>query len=231
MSDHGSRGGPRLVFGIVLILLGVVFSLDRLGLVRAEDVLDFWPVIFVVVGLSKIVFPASGGSRFSGFVLLVVGSWLLLEELRWIDVDFSDWWPVLLVLVGLRLAWQGLFGRSEGDGDASDLSIVNAVAILGGSKRISRSEAFRGGDLVAFMGGCEIDLTRARIARSPAVIDAFAMWGGVEIKVPRDWRVTVKGIPLLGGYEDQTSSDDDLDPTQQLIVKGFAIMGGVEVKN
>ena len=30
----------------------------------------------------------------------------------------------------------------------------------------------------------------------------FALWGGVEVKVPPTWRVTVTGLPLLGGFED-----------------------------
>ncbi|MCP4562556.1 MAG: cell wall-active antibiotics response protein, partial [Bosea sp.] len=110
-------------------------------------------------------------------------------------------------------------------------------AILGGATRTSNSADFRGGDMVAFMGGCDINLRQARIAQSPAVIDAFAFWGGVEIKVPEQWSVSVRGVPLLGGYEDNTRpplAEDELaadEPRQELIIKGFAIMGGVEIKN
>ena len=55
---------------------------------------------------------------------------------------------------------------------------------MGGVNRTSNAPDFRGGDMMAFMGGCEIDLRQARIAAGPAVIDAFAFWGGVEIQVP-----------------------------------------------
>ena len=80
------------------------------------------------------------------------------------------------------------------------------------------------------MGGCEVDLRQASIMNGPAVIDAFALWGGVEIKVPKDWSVTVKGIPVIGAYEDSTEPPA-VDTGQHLVVKGFAIMGGIEVTN
>ncbi len=87
--------------------------------------------------------------------------------------------------------------------------------------------------MVAFMGGCEVDLRNARIQNGPAVIDAFAFWGGVEIRVPEEWVVTVEGIALLGAYEDSTrtlAEEGDM-LRQELVVKGLAIMGGVEIKN
>jgi hypothetical protein len=56
------------------------------------------------------------------------------------------------------------------------------------------------------------------------------MWGGIEIYVPRDWHVTVSGFPLLGGFEDKTYQQPG-EASGHLVVKGMAVMGGVEVKN
>ncbi len=225
---------PRLIFGVVLIFVGVVFTLQQMDLIEnAWDLLRFWPLLLVFAGANKIAWPGSSTSRVTGLILCVVGVWLLLEELHVIHLSFWNYWPLLIIFLGVRIVWQGLLGRQ--DQVASDsLSTVNAVAVLGGASRRSTSPDFRGGDMMAFMGGCNIDLTQAQIADPPAVIDAFAFWGGVEIKVPLDWSVTVKGIPLLGGYEDNTKPATELpaeDIRQELIVKGFAIMGGVEIKN
>ena len=60
----------------------------------------------------------------------------------------------------------------------------NGVAILGGFQRSENSQEFQGGDLMAIMGGCEIDLRQAAIAADEAAIDTFALWGGIKIKVP-----------------------------------------------
>lgn len=236
MRERASGGcmiTPRVVLGLALITMGVLFTLDNLGV---DDVWDFfwfygWPSLFMVAGLSKLLWPGSGAGRAFGFVLFGIGAVMLLDRdrLGWLDFELWDLLPVIFVLIGASLLWRGVLGRSKAAVGESQTQVINAVAVLGGSRRTTGSDDFQGGDLVAFMGGVEVDLTQAAIQGEPAVIDAFAMWGGVEIRVPRQWGVTVQGIPLLGGFEDNTVQPET--PTGRLIVKGFAIMGGVEVKN
>ncbi len=223
---------PKLVFGLLLIFVGIIFTLDQMGWVDAADVLEFWPVVLIAAGASKLFWPGSSSSRVSGLVLIFIGGWLQLEILDVVYYSIWDYWPLLLVLFGIRIVWRGLAGGSRRAASDS-ASTVNAVAVLGGAARTSSSPDFRGGDLIAFMGGCNVDLRQAKIAAGPAVIDAFAFWGGVEIKVPEDWTVIVQGIPFLGGYEDNTQLRlaDPGAVRQELVVKGFAIMGGVEIKN
>ena len=108
-------------------------------------------------------------------------------------------------------------------------STISGMAILGGVSRGSSSRDFRGGDLTAILGGCEIDLRRAAI-NGEAVIDIFAMWGGIELKVPEDWAVESRVTPLLGGVEDKTRPPQGAS-AHRLLLRGFAIMGGVEIKN
>jgi hypothetical protein len=65
------------------------------------------------------------------------------------------------------------------------------------------SQSFRRGEAVAVMGGCEIDLTSAKIV-DEAVIDVLAFWGGIEIRVPRMECHRAGHSWILGGYEDRT---------------------------
>lgn len=224
---------PRLVFGLLFIFVGAVFMLERAGYIEEPmDLLRFWPVILMVAGTGKILRPGSSSGRISGLVLLLVGGAFLLDELGLLRWDVWDLWPLFLVLLGLRLVWQGLTGRRSVAADSS--TTVTAAAALGGSSRRSNTADFRGGDLLAFMGGCDLDLREAQIQNSPAVIDVFAFWGGVDIRVPETWVVTVEGIALLGAFEDSTTTayvQEGFEPQQELVVKGLAVMGGVEIKN
>ena len=69
-------------------------------------------------------------------------------------------------------------------------------------------------------------------ARS-SVLEASAIFGGGEIRVPENWQVSVQGVGIFGAYEDKTRhfQPDSSQPTKTLVVRGVAVFGGIEVKN
>jgi hypothetical protein len=54
--------------------------------------------------------------------------------------------------------------------------------------------------------------------------------GGIEIVVPPSWSVVSKVIPFMGGFEDETKQPPG-GSGPRLIVRGFAVMGGIGIKN
>ena len=44
----------QVVLGLVIATLGVLFTLDNLHILRARDFLQFWPIVFVAIGLAQI---------------------------------------------------------------------------------------------------------------------------------------------------------------------------------
>lgn len=245
MSDSTSTSifSPRLIFGLILIVVGALLTLDQADLLEWDEIAPFFlPSLLAFIGLVKLLPPATPGGKLGGSLLMVAAGWLLLYQLgylRWLS--FWKLWPLLLVAVGGWIAWRAVTGqrglsfvrlepRSSAEPAPDSLGTINAIAVLGSAKRSCNSSDFRGGDLFAFLGGCEIDLREARITHSPAVIDAFAWWGGIDIRVPEDWSVQLQGIPLLGGYDDNTRPPK-VSTGQVLVIKGVAVMGGVEIKN
>lgn len=233
-APHGRGAGvpltPQLIFGVVIILAGVLFTLDNLGIVQAETYTRYWPIALVLFGALRVAQARTGAGVLSGLLLLVIGIWLLLEALTDFRVHLEDIWPLLLVMLGSYLVWQGLSTRAASpplrDGN---VTAISGMAILGGFTRRSRSQAFRGGDLTAIMGGCEIDLRGAAI-HGEATLDVFALWGGIDISVPEEWMVESRVVPLLGGVEDKSRPPKG-GAEHRLIVRGVVIMGGVDIKN
>lgn len=233
------RISPQFVLGIMAIMVGLIFLLDNLDVLYARDYLRYWPVLLIIYGAVKVIQPdgRGSGSKFWGIVLMFVGAGLLLDKLYIFDFRLWDFWPLILVALGAMMIWKTSSRHSLAKGTASstdrpsdESSIVNASAFLGGTKRNVHARDFRGGELTAVMGGCEIDLRNAVIAHSPAVIDVFAFWGGIEINVPQNWTVSFEGTPILGGYDDKTFRQNT-PADQRLIIRGTIIMGGVEVSN
>ncbi len=218
---------PRLILGLSLMALGVVFTLGNLRLIDAHQVLRFWPAVLIAIGLQKLVAPGAG-ARWLAWLWIGIGAWLLAGNLGLLSVNFWKLWPGLLVLcLGASLAYRALNPARGAPATGED--VVNMFALMGGHVLTSHSKAFRGGDMVAIMGGCELDLRQADLAESEAVIETVALMGGIEIKVPEDWTVVMKGFPVMGGFEDTTKPRGETG--KRLIVRGLALMGGVEVHN
>lgn len=106
---------------------------------------------------------------------------------------------------------------------------LNAFAFMGGVRRNIVSPAFRHGNVTAIMGGVVLDMRQAIATGGETVIEMFAIWGGIEVKVPPDWQVVNEISPIMGGVEDRSLHTHPIRHT--LILKGVILMAGVEVKS
>jgi predicted membrane protein len=227
-SEKSRIPSSRLVLGAVAIILGILFTLNNLGIIEAGDYLHFWPVALMAFGLAVFLESSKIPGRFGGGIVMLAGTLMMLNNLGIVRFRLHDWWPLLLVLIGISIIWRGFDRARYANLDPS--STVSGIAILGGIERTCSSPDFRGGELTALLGGCKVDLRKADMKVGEAVIQTFAFWGGIEIKVPEDWRVSVEAFPILGGFDEKTQAPKE-GPMKVLIVKGFAIMGGVEIRN
>lgn len=104
------------------------------------------------------------------------------------------------------------------------------VACLGGASRKGRWSPARKNYAIAVMGGTQLDFREAVFGPGITEVQAFALWGGVEIIVPPGLNVECQGIGIMGGFDHvaDTIQPDSMDgPT--LRITGLAIMGGVDV--
>lgn len=103
------------------------------------------------------------------------------------------------------------------------------AAVLGGSERGGQWRPALYTNVLAVMGGVDLDFRKALFPPEGITIYVLAVMGGVDIVVPEGVNVEVSGIPLLGGFGNSTEgSHDPHAPT--LRVKGLAVMGGVDVE-
>jgi predicted membrane protein len=229
-----SRFGSRLAVGLFIIGLGVLFTLDTLGVIEAREMLHYWPVFFILVGTVQLIGARGTSQVISGVFWLFVGVWALLHAMGVVSISIWRLWPLWLIVVGLNMVFRRPSGRSSwgkmGIQDTNDDSKVNAFAIMAGVDRKLTSQAFRGGDATAIMGGVTLDLRQAQMEGGRAVIDVFAFWGGIELYVPLDWMVRIDATPIMGGVEDSRRGVA-ADPNKTLVLRGGVLMGGIEIKN
>ena len=230
--QHGPRLTGQVLVGFLIIVVGVLFTLDNLGLIEARDYIRFWPVSLVVVGLVKLWHASRDGHGwFGGLFFVVIGVWMLAARIVYFTIELRDLVPLGLVFLGGYMVWRGFGGSARVDGASDGESRFSALAIMGGVARRSSTQAFQAAYLTAVMGGCEIDLRQASIAQgTEASIEVFAFWGGIEIQVPEDWTVVTRVMPLMGGVEDKTRVVPG-PYEKRLVVRGIVVMGGAVIKN
>jgi hypothetical protein len=81
------------------------------------------------------------------------------------------------------------------------------------------------------MGGCELDLRDALLGSDgTAHVEALILMGGLKILVPPNWTVVNQATAFMGGIDDKTRGVPSAT-TQQLIIDGTVMMGGIEIIN
>lgn len=251
MANSCGRSSRGLFAGLFIIAIGLVFLLDQEGVVSADYMFQFfWPAIFIFFGLEAALCREGGNRRIFGIVMTSIGVLLLASRFGFLHVHigFELIWPVALIWAGIWTilhafrsggagpanGWFGpLINRFHQGGADSSESQFDLVAVFGGVKRRITSQNFKGGSVMTFCGGFQIDLTQANIEGESATINASSCMGGGEIRVPYSWVIDMQGLPLFGGFVDETHQSEETDPAKKkrLFVKGTTLMGGIVVKN
>lgn len=124
---------------------------------------------------------------------------------------------------------QSQTGQGQGQNYSSE-DYIDTTSIFGGVHKKVVSKNFRGGDVVTFLGGSEIDLSQSEIFGT-ARLDVTQVMGGTKIIVPAHWEVRSEVTAIFAGFEDKRQQPATINPDKVLIIDGTSIFGGIELKN
>ncbi len=219
-----------LVIGSLIAIYGLGLLADNLGLGDVRRYMrNAWPAVLVIVGIVLLIRrdQSHGHFGFWGTVCIFGGLWAYASQRDWINVNFwAVFGPTLLVLLGASFVYRALHTRPDG---ASE-SHIHSFAVLSGNELKPTSTPFEGADLGSVLGGVVLDLTGSQMAGDRATVDVFTVMGGIEIFVPRDWNVTTKVVSFMGACVDKRRPPTT-PATKTLIVRGFALLGGIDIKD
>jgi len=227
---RGMRITGRLLFGLIMVTLGIVWTLDNLGFTDASEILRWWPTLVMFYGLMRVTGLDGTKRVVSGGLFMLAGAWMLARELGYVHVSIFRMWPAFLIIIGGSLVWRSLRGPGLSHDAADGHSYPRPFAFMGGNVRTIESQSLVGLEATAVMGGVEADMRGARARGNEVVAEVFAWWGGIELIVPEDWRVVSEVVPIMGGVEDKTRLAEG-GGTTTLIVRGLVVMGGLEIQN
>lgn len=112
--ERNERERGSLVIGIIMIVLGSIFLIDRFTSVEFGDVIrTWWPMFVVGTGIAQLI---ARDSVWNGLWLIAVGAWLQAVQFAWFDLTYRNSWPLLLIVLGAGMVVRSFFegaGRGE----------------------------------------------------------------------------------------------------------------------
>lgn len=223
------KTNTKIVIGGLLIILGFLFLFETSGLLSllhmsaGEVIAYLWPTVLLGVGIKMML----DKNVSSAILFLSLGIIFLLTKLFNWNL-FAVMWPIAIIAVGLSMIFRKENTHINAGKKYSDSERVSEAVIFWGVDKRMDSQNFRGGDISAIFGGGKIDLRNTKISKDGAKLSVNAIFGGIEILVPKNGKVVTNGTGILGGWENKVSPRDTKSPV--LEISGSAIFGGVEIK-
>ena len=216
--------GQRFV-GILIVIFGIGLLLQQFDLFDFTTILaNWWPIFFILVGIIQI-WTNGMQAIIPALIFLIVGIMLFIH----IWIEFNLWqilWPFLLIMFGLSI----IFSRREWKQALDEADEIHLTTFLSGIESINGSKNLSGGSVLSVLGGIQLDLRHAQLTENGAVLNVTTILGGVELIVPEDVHVEIKGTPILGGWENKTNTYG-MEKNKTLYINGVALLGGIVIKH
>jgi hypothetical protein len=102
------RGRKHIFWGFALVAAGSVFLLDRLGIVRVDDVWRLWPAIIALFGLVRIATARRIEHIVKGAFTIFFAAWLYVSIEQVWGWTFATTWPIILIALGAKAVIGGM---------------------------------------------------------------------------------------------------------------------------
>lgn len=220
----------NLLWGLVFITVGLIFGLNAVGLTDINIFFKGWWTLFIIIPCAIGMFKNS--NRYGNFIGLLIGAILLLCSQGIIRFDTISKLiiPFILVAIGLGFIFKEAINTKVNDKikTLNKAGLKEHAAVFAGDKINMQNEELEGLSLSAIFGGLELDLRNA-IINKDSVINATAIFGGIDIKVPTNVNVKVKSTSIFGGVSNETNTNK-AENIPTIYVNGFCMFGGIELK-
>ena len=210
----------NLFWGILLIVVGILFFGSFLDWWDFSIFFDGWWTLFLIV--PSVISLVRREGIGTSFLILALGVLMLLacqDVIEWSTI-WKIFVPLIIIVIGLSI----IFANRKVKGKEIKANAKEYVAIFSGvDEVINKIESdFK---ITSIFGGVELDMRDVKLD-SDLVIDCFTLFGGIDIKLPKDVKVEVNGLPIFGGVENKYRNHD---AKVTVYINHTTIFGGVDL--
>lgn len=222
----------NVLWGIVFVLLGVIFGLNALEITNIDVFFDGWWTLFIIVPCFIDLF--KDRDKTGNIIGLLIGVALLLccQDLLEFDLLWKLAFPMILIIIGCSFIFKDiLHGKVK-----KEIRKLNKTkkekqeycATFSEQKLDFSEEEFKGCDLTAVFGGIRCDVSDS-VLHEDVVINACSIFGGIDLFVPKDVHVKVTSTSIFGGVSNKTRNGKK-ESKKTIYINATCLFGGVDIK-
>jgi hypothetical protein len=98
----------KLAMGIALLVAGILSFTNYMDLVDLHDLVRFWPVLLIFIGVSSEIDALRERRSGGGYVIAAVGVWLLFSTQHYFGLRHHTALPIGIAVVGLGMILHAL---------------------------------------------------------------------------------------------------------------------------
>ncbi len=106
---------------------------------------------------------------------------------------------------------------------------IDLVAVMDGARFASTAASFRGGRVISWYAGVDLDLREATFDPAGARLEIRTVFGGTRVAVVPGVPVSVSCPAIFGGAVNTTDAPEPTPAAPGLEITGFTLFGGIQV--
>lgn len=225
------KKNDNIIWGIVLIIVGIILGLKALGIFEFNIFFKGWWTLFIIIpcfiGIIK------HESKTGSIIGLIIGIMLLLDVRDVIDTDL--FWKLIIPMIFVVIGISMIFKNSISEGIRKEISKLDTnenknylTATFGEQSMSYDKEVFTGSVINAIFGEVKLNLRNCKI-KEDVVINTTSIFGGVDILVPDDINIKLISTNIFGGVDNKVKRE--VNPKFKTIyINATNIFGGTDIK-
>ena len=220
----------NLLWGILLIVIGVIFGLNVLEIANINVFFDGWWTLFIIVPCFIGLF--NDKDKTTNIIGIVIGFCLLLTSRD--IIKFEIMWklliPITLIVLGLSLIYKSTINnnlKQEVKKMGKHIDKEYYATFSTQNFKFNEEEAACC-KLNSIFGSIKCDLTNS-ILKEDIIITTSSIFGNITLEVPDNVNVKVIPTRIFGSvYNNKKNKSNNSNIT--IYVDAFCLFGGIEIK-
>ena len=223
----------NVLWGIILILIGVVIGCNVLGIISIRIFFRGWWTLLIIIPC--FIGLITDKEKLGSIIGITIGVLLLLccQKVLEFEMLLKLVIPLILIIIGISFILKSFINKdiqNEIKKLNKERPKDNRYNVAFSSEEINfDGEEFNGADLVATFGGIKCDLRKA-VIKNDLVINIKSVFAGIEIYVPKNVRIKTKSNSFFGGIDNKKIDDKSDKNAHTIYIDATCVFGGVNIR-